>query len=357
VSDGPTVGLALIARDEETTLPHLLGSIEGAFDQVVLLDTGSTDGTADVFVEWAEGQLLPLGYTVDRFEWCDDFAAARNAADELLATDWLAWADCDDWIVGAGELRRIAREAPADVTHALFLYGFAQTGEPCDLTGCHYRLFRRGYGSWQRPVHEMKHLVAAGRAMDVSAEICHWRTSRHGWREGSAKRNRRIARRWVDRDPASLCALYCAAREELLFARADEGNGPWLDDADVERGMQYAIRFLSLVAEQGLLGPYGLRMAQRALGEFHRDNDPSLNAGLFKIALHDPAGWPQATRRSVLDQQPGPGIESLGTRNGAGVRKHPAPGTGGLSSGASRNLHAPLASSLPRRCDTTKEAR
>ena len=38
-----TVGLAIIARDEADTLPGLLESVRGAFDQVVLCDTGSTD--------------------------------------------------------------------------------------------------------------------------------------------------------------------------------------------------------------------------------------------------------------------------------------------------------------------------
>jgi hypothetical protein len=39
----PTVGLAVVARDEEDNLPYLLASVEGAFDQIVLVDTGSED--------------------------------------------------------------------------------------------------------------------------------------------------------------------------------------------------------------------------------------------------------------------------------------------------------------------------
>jgi cysteinyl-tRNA synthetase len=41
------VGRALIARDEESTLPYLLATCEGAFDEVVLVDTGSSDRFAD----------------------------------------------------------------------------------------------------------------------------------------------------------------------------------------------------------------------------------------------------------------------------------------------------------------------
>jgi glycosyltransferase involved in cell wall biosynthesis len=110
--DHPTVGLAIIARDEEASLPRLLQSISGAFDQVVLVDTGSKDGTTKVFEEWArtEAELHPgFRWIVDRFEWIDDFSAARNHADSLLTTDWLVWADADDEISGAENIRAVVR--------------------------------------------------------------------------------------------------------------------------------------------------------------------------------------------------------------------------------------------------------
>jgi len=50
----PTVGLAIIARDEQDDLPQLLASVEGHFDQVALLDTGSKDDTVGVFLRWAD---------------------------------------------------------------------------------------------------------------------------------------------------------------------------------------------------------------------------------------------------------------------------------------------------------------
>jgi len=64
----PTLGLSLIARDEERFLPGLLESIDGAFDQVALLDTGSTDRTVEIFTDWASRQSLPLGYAVANFD-------------------------------------------------------------------------------------------------------------------------------------------------------------------------------------------------------------------------------------------------------------------------------------------------
>jgi glycosyltransferase involved in cell wall biosynthesis len=72
----------LIVKDEEHSLPRVLASIRGAFDRVVLVDTGSTDGTVAVFEEWALAERC--SYEIGRFEWRDDFAAARRHADALL---------------------------------------------------------------------------------------------------------------------------------------------------------------------------------------------------------------------------------------------------------------------------------
>ena len=96
----PTVGLALIARDEQDILPRLLHSIEGAFDQIVLVDTGSEDDTVKVFERWADAQSLPLGHKVDRISWPDDFAAARNHALAACTGDWILSVDADEIVHG-----------------------------------------------------------------------------------------------------------------------------------------------------------------------------------------------------------------------------------------------------------------
>jgi glycosyltransferase involved in cell wall biosynthesis len=151
----PTLGLALIVRDEEETLPALLSSVEGAFDQVVLVDTGSVDDTVAVFERWCArtGQQ----HVVESFTWVDDFAAARNYADSLLTTDWECWADADDVIVGAANLREIVARAPARVSAyaAQYDYAFDDNGK-CDFSIPRERLVRRGVAVWIGRVHPYK---------------------------------------------------------------------------------------------------------------------------------------------------------------------------------------------------------
>lgn len=84
----PRVSLTMIVRDEEANLPACLGSAEGLFDEVVVVDTGSTDRTAEV--------ARSFGARVFDFVWVGDFAAARNAALARATGDYAFWLDADD---------------------------------------------------------------------------------------------------------------------------------------------------------------------------------------------------------------------------------------------------------------------
>jgi hypothetical protein len=165
----PTVGLSLIARDEETTLPRLLASCAGAFDEVVLVDTGSADGTVERFLEWAATQP-DARCRVQRFAWIDDFGAARQTALDALSTDWCSWADCDDEIRGAGALRGLAASAPPDVVAFTGRYDYAASGH-----GRHVRLVRRGAARWSGAIHEVLGVqTEPGRLEHAPEELVRW---------------------------------------------------------------------------------------------------------------------------------------------------------------------------------------
>lgn len=75
----------MIVRDEARTLDTALESVRTIADEVVVLDTGSTDRT----VEIAEA----AGATVHRAAWNDDFAVARNACLQHVRGEWVLWLD------------------------------------------------------------------------------------------------------------------------------------------------------------------------------------------------------------------------------------------------------------------------
>ena len=82
------MSLCVIARNEETNLPACLESAADLVDEIVLVDTGSTDRTREVAAHF--------GARVHEFAWVDDFAAARNQSIRYATREWIFWLDCDD---------------------------------------------------------------------------------------------------------------------------------------------------------------------------------------------------------------------------------------------------------------------
>lgn len=102
------LSLCMIVRDNERTIRPCLESIRPYVDEMIVVDTGSTDRTPDVCRE--------LGAQVFHFPWCDDFSAARNDSLAHATGEWLFWMDSDDTISEAcgRQLRALANGHHAD---------------------------------------------------------------------------------------------------------------------------------------------------------------------------------------------------------------------------------------------------
>jgi len=90
----PLISLCMIVKNAEKTLGDVLYKARAAFDEIVIVDTGSTDGT----VALARGMAVAdgKGESVYHFKWSDDFAAARNYAFSLATGTWRMYLDADD---------------------------------------------------------------------------------------------------------------------------------------------------------------------------------------------------------------------------------------------------------------------
>ena len=87
-SSAPRLSVCLIVKNEEQFLDPCLASIKGLADQLVVVDTGSTDRTVEI--------ARAHGAEVHAFPWNDDFSAARNAALEHATGDWILMLDADE---------------------------------------------------------------------------------------------------------------------------------------------------------------------------------------------------------------------------------------------------------------------
>lgn len=88
------VSVCMIVRNEESNIIRALSSIPSNYE-VIVVDTGSKDHT----VALARGQ----GAKVYSYEWCDDFAAARNAASALATGDYILVMDADEQLAPDAE--------------------------------------------------------------------------------------------------------------------------------------------------------------------------------------------------------------------------------------------------------------
>ena len=78
----------MIVKNEAANLARCLSSVEGWVDEIIVLDTGSTDRTVEV--------AKTLGAQVHHFDWQNDFAAARNEALKYAKGEWILVLDGDE---------------------------------------------------------------------------------------------------------------------------------------------------------------------------------------------------------------------------------------------------------------------
>jgi len=82
------LSVCLIAKNESNLLPGCLESVKSVADEIILVDTGSTDDTPEI--------ARRFGAKVFTFEWCNDFSAARNYSISQAQGDWILWLDSDE---------------------------------------------------------------------------------------------------------------------------------------------------------------------------------------------------------------------------------------------------------------------
>lgn len=82
------LSLCMIVKDEERNLAKCLASVQGLVDEIILVDTGSTDATTEIATKY--------GAKLYDFAWCDDFAAARNESLHYATGEWILVLDADE---------------------------------------------------------------------------------------------------------------------------------------------------------------------------------------------------------------------------------------------------------------------
>lgn len=211
----PTVSLTMIVRNEAANLPGCLASCAGLFDELIIVDTGSTDRTKEIAASFKDKH--GRWSRVFGFDWCDDFAAARNGSVQVATSDWVFWMDADDLIPSKhNEGLRELFEGLGDPT--FYLMGtVSATDENADgfaweHGGHRVRLAPRLHCRWTGRLHEQIDSQTGLPCIKSEIDIIHKgyllgtnNTSKHD-------RNLRIASKWADDCPTDPAAIMNLAR-------------------------------------------------------------------------------------------------------------------------------------------------
>ncbi|MGN0436686.1 MAG: glycosyltransferase family 2 protein [Wujia sp.] len=255
----PTISLCMIVKNEEAVLARCLDSVADLMDEIIIVDTGSTDKTKEIAAKYTD--------KIYDFEWVNDFSAARNYSFSKATMDYIYAPDADELLDAINHERfRILKQCLDDEVDIVQMkYLTENPDDPVMNVKKEYRpkLFKRlRKFVWIDPVHETVRLDPV--VFDSDVEIIHRPQNSH------AKRDFSIFVRELDKRgvlSAKLRTMY--ARELLkmgsvddLEAARDYFNGLWEENPINDAGKEAACilcRYYRLIENTTKLMKYALR--------------------------------------------------------------------------------------------------
>lgn len=163
-----TISLCMIVKNEENLLSRCLDSVQGLVDEIIIVDTGSSDDTKSIAKEYTE--------LVYDFPWRDDFSAARNFSFSKASMEYIMWLDADDVFnrENLDEFLRLKKSNfnNADIIMMPYVTAFDEEGNP---TFSYYRerIVKAALkSSWKGRVHEAI-VHSSGNSLYSQASILH----------------------------------------------------------------------------------------------------------------------------------------------------------------------------------------
>ena len=206
-----SISLCMIVKDEEEVLSRCLSSISNLVDEIIIVDTGSSDKTVDIAKEFTDKIYF--------YKWADDFSAARNYSFFKAKMDYILWLDADD--VLEEEDRKHFKDLKekltldVDVVTMKYAVGFDSYG---NITMSFYRerlLKREKRYIWKEPIHEYINIYGN----ILKSDIC----IKHKKSKNSSERNLLIFNKMVkNKIEFSPRNLYYFARELYYNEKYDD---------------------------------------------------------------------------------------------------------------------------------------
>lgn len=221
-----TISLCMIVKDEEDTLGRCLASVKDIVDEIIIVDTGSSDRTKEVAGSFAS--------KIYDFKWIDDFSAARNYSFSKATMDYIMWLDADDVLLEEDALKLQQLKATIDpfVDIVMMKYDYSFDGDGhITLSFFRARLLKRSRNYiWNEPIHE--YIQPSGYIIDSDICITHKKNC-----PSASKRNLNIFEKMIAANKAlSPRCLFYYAKELFNNERFDDAVEYFNKYLDSENG-------------------------------------------------------------------------------------------------------------------------
>lgn len=238
-----TLSATMIMKNEVENLPRCLDSIRDICDEIIIVDTGSTDGSIGIAKKY--------GAKIYKHKWEDDFSLHRNQAFEYATGDWNLVIDCDEELIGdRDQLKKILARLNDGYNAVSINVRDAHEDLGNEVNGT--RLFRQGKAYYRRawhnvPIAEGMEKTGSVLCNDVSL-IHHGSINAMGpeTAKKKAERTKQLCEKALEQDPEDwelyFYMMQAYGVEEKWQAAANVGE-KYIGARNKLNGFQYSVYF------------------------------------------------------------------------------------------------------------------
>lgn len=162
-----TISLCMIVKNEEEVLDRCLQSVKHIVDEIIIVDTGSTDDTKEI--------AKKFDAKIYDYEWCNDFSKASNYSFSLANKDYILWLDANDVIEEKEQLKLMElKESLSEEIDAVsmpYILSVSESGDVGYQIRRHRFTKRERQFKWEGKVHEV--LLVSGNIFHSDVAIEH----------------------------------------------------------------------------------------------------------------------------------------------------------------------------------------
>lgn len=200
-----SISLCMIVKNEEQVLARCLDSVAPLMDEIIIVDTGSTDRTKEIAAQYT-GRIYD-------FDWNDDFAAARNYAFSLASMDYIYAPDADEYLDPLNQERFLMLKGALLPEIEIVQMRYVTPADYNTVQNCKRelrpKLFKRlRTFTWVDPIHETVRTEPV--IYDSEIEILHLPHSLH------CKRDFTLFEKAFERDGSLSDKVACMYAKELF---------------------------------------------------------------------------------------------------------------------------------------------